>query len=70
MSKKKKQAKVSYTFDRLWEQKLSQAFHLLIPADTTSIASEHSIKELIQQDIAYENSGYLHEGVLRPAEGE
>ncbi len=70
MSKKKKQAKVSYTYDRLWEQKLSQVYHLLIPAGTTVTPGEHSINELIEQDTTYENSSYLHESVVRSAEGE
>jgi len=70
MAKKEKQAKVSFTYDRLWEQKLSQVYHLLVPANKTVVSTEHSINELIEQDSAYENSSHIYESILRSAEGE
>lgn len=70
MAKKEKQAKVSYTYDRLWEQKLSQVYHLLVPANNLVASTEHSIKELIEQDSVYENSSHIYESILRSAEGE
>ena len=69
MAKKKKQAKVSYTYDRLWEQKLSQVYHLLVPANNIGVTTEQSINELIE-DTVYENSSYIYQSVLGPAEGE
>jgi hypothetical protein len=42
MAKKEKQAKVSYTYDRLWEQKLSQVYHLLVPSNNIKATTEHS----------------------------
>ena len=70
MSKKEKQAKVSYTFDRLWEQKLSQVYHLLVPANSIVVSPEQSINELIEKDSAYENSSHIYESILRSAKGE
>ncbi len=70
MSKKEKQAKVSYTFDRLWEQKLSQVYHLLVPANVPVVCDEHSINELIEKDSTYENSSNIYESILQSAEGE
>ena len=70
MAKKERQAKVSFTYDRLWEQKLSQAFHLLVPVNSRDISIENSINELTAQDSLYENSSHIYEGILRSAEGE
>ena len=70
MSKKEKQAKVSFTYDRLWEQKLSQVYHLLVPAGNTNVSLEHGINELAEQKAVYENSGDIYESILRSAEGE
>ncbi len=70
MAKKEKQAKVSFTYDRLWEQKLSQAFHLLVPVNSTDVSIEHSINELTEQNSLYENSSHIYESILRSAEGE
>ena len=58
---------MSYTYDRLWEQKLSQVYRLLIPINTV-VSTEHSNTELI--DSAYENSSHIYESILRSAEGE
>ena len=69
MAKEEKQHKVSYTYDRLWEQKLSQVYRLLIPINTV-VSSEHSNTELIEEDAAYENSSHIYESILRSAEGE
>jgi acetylornithine deacetylase/succinyl-diaminopimelate desuccinylase-like protein len=66
MAKKEKQAKVSFTYDRLWEQKLSQVYHLLVPNNPV-ISTEHSITELIE-DSAYENSCNIYEGILLSTE--
>jgi hypothetical protein len=66
MSKKEKQVKVSFTYDRLWEQKLSQVYHLLVPAD--AVFTEQSPNELIEQTLVYENSGDLYESIIRSAE--
>jgi len=69
MAKKERKAKVSYCYDRLWEQKLSQVYYLLVPSeDTRNISSEQSIVELIE-DSAYENSSHIYEGVFHATEG-
>ena len=70
MAKKEKQAKVSYTYDRLWEQKLSQVYHLLVPANETITSTQYSLNEITEQDTVYENSSYIYESILRSAEGE
>ena len=70
MAKKEKQAKVSYTYDRLWEQKLSQVYHLLVPAGNMPVSTKSSIVELTEQDLSYENSSHIYESVIGPAEGE
>ncbi len=69
MAKKERQPKVSYTYDRLWEQKLSQVYRLLIPISTV-VCTEQSNTELIEEDSAYENSSHIYESILRSAEGE
>jgi hypothetical protein len=66
MSKKEKQVKVSFTYDRLWEQKLSQVYHLLVPSD--AVFTEQSSNELIEQILVYENSSDLYESIIRSAE--
>ena len=69
MAKKERQAKVAYCYDRLWEQKLSQVYQLLVPsADNSNISSERSIVELIEES-AYENSSHIYEGILHATEG-
>lgn len=70
MPKKEKQVKVSFTYDRLWEQKLSQVYHLLIPADQPVVFTEQNSDELIEQTSVYENSSHLYESIVRSAEGE
>ena len=70
MSKKEKQAKVSFTYDRLWEQKLSQVFHLLVPVNSTVDCIEYSINELVEQNSLNENSSHICESILRSSEGE
>ena len=69
MAKKEKQPKVSYTYDRVWEQKLSEVYRLLIPINTV-VSTEGSNTELIEADSAYENSSHIYESILRSAEGE
>ena len=70
MAKKEKQAKVSFTYNRLWEQKLSQVYHLLVPVNSTVSSCEYPINELIEQEAVYENSSDIYESILRSAEGE
>ncbi len=70
MSKKERQLKVSFTYDRLWEQKLSQVYHLLVPASQSVISTEQSSYELSVQTSVYENSSHIYESVIGPAEGE
>ncbi len=70
MAKKEKQAKVSYNYDRLWEQKLSQVYHLLVPVNNIVASTEYSINELTEQEAVYENSSHIYESILRSAEGE
>jgi len=70
MSKKERQAKMSFSYDRLWEQKLSQVYHLLAPTNETVISSEDSVNELIKEDLVYENSSDIYEGILRSTKGE
>ncbi len=70
MSKKEKQVKVSFTYDRLWEQKLSQVYHLLVPTTKPVVFTEQSSIELIEKTSVYENSRYLYQSVIGSAEGE
>ncbi len=69
MPKKEKQAKISFSFDRMWEQKLSQVYHLLIPTNDRIIDAAHSSDEQIEESV-YENSSDIYESVFRSAEGE
>ncbi len=69
MSKKEKQIKVSFSYDRLWEKKLSQIYHLLVPTDDV-VFTEQTSNELIDQKSVYENSSNLYESVIRSAEGK
>jgi hypothetical protein len=68
MPKKEKQVKVSFTYDRLWEQKLSQVYHLLVPANQPVVFTEQIPDELIEQTSVYENSSHLYESVIGSAE--
>ena len=70
MAKKERQAKISYLYDRLWEQKLSQAYYLLVPESNDNYNA--NVPSLIEQleETTYENSSHLYEGVLRSTEGE
>lgn len=70
MSKKEKQVKVSSIYDRLWEQKLSQVYNLLIPANQPHVFTEQNSDELKEQTSAYENSSDLYESIIRSAEGK
>ena len=70
MAREKRQAKISYIYDRLWEQKLTQVYHLLVPAnDTNSICDDKLSLEPIEET-THENSSDLYQGILRSAEGE
>jgi hypothetical protein len=70
MAKKEQQLKVSFTYDRLWEQKLSQVYHLLVPASHPVVFTEQSRYELIEQTSVYENSSHIYESVIGPTEGQ
>ncbi len=70
MAKKEQQLKVSFTYDRLWEQKLSQVYHLLVPAHQPIVFTEQSSNELIEQTSVYENSSHIYQSIIGPAEGE
>jgi hypothetical protein len=69
MAKKEREAKVSYCYDRLWEQKLSQAYHLLVPAADNRAEFAKGGDVELKEGAAYENSSDLYEGVLQSAEG-
>jgi hypothetical protein len=70
MSKKEKQVKVSSIYDRLWEQKLSQVYNLLIPTNQPIVFTEQNSDELKEQTSAYENSSDLYESIIGSAEGK
>ena len=71
MAKKEQQLKVSSVYDRLWEQKLSQVYHLLVPTNQIVTHTEDFIEaELIEQKSVYENSSDIYESILRSAKGE
>ena len=70
MAKQKRQAKISYTYDRLWEQKLAQVYHLLVPDNNSNTVShDYSFAESIEQT-EYENSSDLYKSIQRPPERE
>jgi hypothetical protein len=71
MAKKEQQLKVSSVYDRLWEQKLSQAYHLLVPANQIVTHTEGFIESgLTEQKPVYENSSDIYESILGSAKGE
>jgi hypothetical protein len=72
MAKKEQQLKVSFTYDRLWEQKLSQVYHLLVPVTPNQpvVLTEQPSYELIEQTSVYENSSDIYQSVIGAAEGE
>jgi hypothetical protein len=70
MSKKEKQVKVSSIYDRLWEQKLSQVYNLLIPTNQPIVFTEQNSDELKEQTSAYENSSDLYASIIGSAEGK
>ena len=70
MVKQKRQAKISYTYDRLCEQKLAQVYRLLVPDnDANTVSNDYSFVESIEQT-EYENSGNLYKSIQRPPEGK
>ncbi len=70
MSKEKRQAEISFTYERLWEQKLTQVYHLLIPDHhVKTISDNHLFAELLEQPL-YENSSDLYQGIVGPTKGE
>ncbi len=69
MSKKERQAKISFSYDRMWEQKLSQVYHLLIPSNNQIIPTEYADNEQIE-DSVYENNSDIYESVFGSAERE
>jgi hypothetical protein len=71
MAKKEQQLKLSSVYDRLWEQKLSQVYHLLIPTNQIVIGAKEFVEaELTEQKSVYENSSDIYESILRSATGE
>src|SRR5215471_8120025 len=56
------QVHVSYSFDRLLEPKLAQAYEILVPCRERHVGA--CVKE-----VEYENSGDLREGFVRAAAG-
>lgn len=58
---------MSYCYDRLWEQKLSQAYHLLVPAANNCAEFAKRSDVELKEEAAYENSSDLYEGVLQSA---
>jgi len=68
MAKEQRQAKISYHYDRLWEQKLSQVYHLLVPHNDHSKFSGQLTESI--DATAYENSSHLYQGVIRSSKGE
>jgi hypothetical protein len=70
MPKKEKQVRVSSVYDRLWEQKLSQVYRLLVPANQPAVFTEQTSNELIEQTSVYENSSDIYESIVRSAEGQ
>jgi hypothetical protein len=69
MAKKERQAKILFSYDRMWEQKLSQVYHLLIPANNQIIESAHYKNEL-KEELVYENSSHIYQSVIGSAKGE
>jgi len=70
MTKEKRQAKILSVHDRLCEQKLVLAYHLLVPANVTNNISDNDLSvELINQT-ANENSSYLYESIVGPTKGK
>jgi hypothetical protein len=47
MAKQKRQAKISYTYDRLCEQKLAQVYRLLVPDNTNTGFNNYSLMEIL-----------------------
>lgn len=70
MAKKEKIINQSFFYDRLWEQKLSQVYQLLVPAPPEATSPPSSTCQETITTAEYENSSHLHTGVLRRAEGE
>jgi len=72
MAKKEQTLKVSFTYDRLWEQKLSQVYHLLVPTNPSQmvVLTEQLSHELIEQTSVYENSSDIYQSVIGSAEGK
>jgi hypothetical protein len=70
MPKQKRQAKISYTYDRLGKQKLAQVYRLLVSDNNTNtVSNDYSFSESIEQT-EYENSSNLYKGIQRPTERE
>ncbi len=70
MSKEKRQAEISFTYDRLWEQKLTQVYHLLIPDHNINTISDNNLFAKLLEQTLYENSSDLCQSILRPTKGE
>jgi hypothetical protein len=70
MSKKKRQAEISFIYDRLWEQKLTQVYRLLIPDHNINTISDNNLFAELLEQTAYENSSDLYQSVFGPTKGE
>jgi hypothetical protein len=69
MAKKERQAKISFSYDRMWEQKLSQVYQLLIPTNNEIVQTGPCNDEL-KEELVYENSSHIYQSVIGPAKGE
>ena len=70
MAKEKRQAKISYIYDRLWEQKLTQVYRLLVTDNDTNSICDNKLSVEPVKETANENSSDLYESIFRSAKGE
>ncbi len=63
-------AKIAYCFDRLWEHKLSQVYHLLVPdKDEINLSDQYFLNQALE-DREYENGSHLHQSIFGSTEGK
>jgi len=60
MAKEKRQAKISYIYDRLWEQKLTQVYRLLVTDNDTNSICDNKLSVEPVKETANENSSDLY----------
>jgi hypothetical protein len=70
MAKEKRQAETSFIYDRLWEQKLTQIYHLLVPDHNTKAFSDNDLFAEPLEATANENRSDLYESVFGPTKGK